>query len=105
MNCSLWKFNVALLWGVLGLPLSASTWDYGRTIGHLGAADHTISLGHLLETGQVGPGDHVLMVGTAPGITYSCAVLEILGPLPDATADSGDSADSADSDDLEGAAR
>lgn len=91
--------------GVLGLPLSASTWDYGRTIGHLGAADHTISLGHLLETGQVGPGDHVLMVGTAPGITYSCAVLEILGPLPDATADSGDSADSADSDDLEGAAR
>jgi 3-oxoacyl-[acyl-carrier-protein] synthase-3 len=63
--------------GVLGLPLSMSTWDYGRTIGHMGAGDHTISLRHLLQSGQIGPGDHVLMIGTAPGLTYSCAVLEI----------------------------
>jgi 3-oxoacyl-[acyl-carrier-protein] synthase III len=63
--------------GALGLPLSHSTWEFGRTLGHLGASDQIVSLDHLLSTGQVGPGDHVLLVGMAAGITMSSAVVKI----------------------------
>ncbi|MFI7110225.1 ketoacyl-ACP synthase III family protein [Nonomuraea sp. NPDC050227] len=63
---------------VVDLPMSRSTWDYGRTIGHCGAGDQVLSLDHLLTTGQLGPGDHLLMLGTGPGVTVSGAVLEIL---------------------------
>jgi 3-oxoacyl-[acyl-carrier-protein] synthase III len=68
--------------GVLRLPLSSSTWEYGRTVGHLGAADHLVSLDHLLSSGQVGPGDYLLLMGLAPGVTYSCAVVKILSTPP-----------------------
>ena len=64
--------------GVLGFPLAASTWGFGRTVGHLGACDHMVSLHHLLTTGQLAPGDAVLMCGYAPGVTYKAAVLRIL---------------------------
>jgi len=63
---------------VLRMPMSKSTWDYARTVGHLGASDHLVSLDHLLSTGQLAPGDHVLLGGIGPGITISCAVLKIL---------------------------
>jgi 3-oxoacyl-[acyl-carrier-protein] synthase III len=66
----------------LGLPLSKSTWDFGRTVGHLGASDQIVSLDHLLTTGVLGPGDHLLMLGIGPGVTISCAVVEILSPAP-----------------------
>lgn len=64
---------------LLDLPMSRSTWDYGRTIGHCGASDQVLSLDHLLRTGQLGPGDHLLMLGTGPGVTVSGAVIEIIG--------------------------
>jgi clorobiocin biosynthesis protein CloN2 len=63
---------------VLGFPLRQSTWDYGSGIGHLGASDHLISLHHLLATGQLSPGDHVLLAGFSPGVTYKSAVVQIL---------------------------
>ncbi|MEV4805673.1 ketoacyl-ACP synthase III family protein [Nonomuraea sp. NPDC049421] len=63
---------------LLDLPMSRSTWDYGRTIGHCGAADQVLSLDHLLLTGRLGPGDHLLMLGTGPGVTVSGAVIEII---------------------------
>src|SRR5216683_370751 len=62
----------------LGLSLSQSTWDFGRTVGHLGASDQVVSLEHLLVTGQLAAGDHVLMLGTGPGVTISGAVIQIL---------------------------
>ncbi|AXK33368.1 3-oxoacyl-ACP synthase [Streptomyces armeniacus] len=68
--------------GALGLPLSKSTWEYGRTVGHLGASDQIVSLNHLLETGELGPGDRVLLAGMAPGVTLSSAVVEIVGTPP-----------------------
>jgi 3-oxoacyl-[acyl-carrier-protein] synthase III len=37
-----------------------------------------VSLHHLLTTGRVGPGDHVLLCGLAPGVTYKAAVLKVL---------------------------
>lgn len=85
-NCSKEESDAQFL-GVLDLPLSMTTWEFTRTIGHLGAADHLVSLDHLLKTEQVSRGDRVLVVGLAPGVTYSCAVLEILDPpgVPRAT--------------------
>jgi 3-oxoacyl-[acyl-carrier-protein] synthase-3 len=66
----------------LGLPLSASTWDFGRTVGHLGASDQVVSLERLVSTGALGSGDHLLMLGVGPGVTISCAVVKILATPP-----------------------
>jgi 3-oxoacyl-[acyl-carrier-protein] synthase-3/clorobiocin biosynthesis protein CloN2 len=66
----------------LGLPMSKSTWEFGRSVGHLAASDQMVSLEHLLATGQLVPGDHVLLLGIGPGITISSAVVEILAPPP-----------------------
>ncbi|KOX05164.1 MULTISPECIES: ketoacyl-ACP synthase III family protein [unclassified Streptomyces] len=66
----------------LGLPMERSTWEFGRTVGHLGASDQIVSLDHLLRTGGLGPGDHLLMLGVGPGVTLSCAVVRILHPAP-----------------------
>ena len=61
----------------LGLPLSRSTWEFGRTIGHCGASDQILSLEHLVVTRELGPGDHLLMLGQGPGVVLSGAVVEI----------------------------
>lgn len=66
----------------LGLAMSRSTWEFGRTVGHLGASDQVVSLDHLLSAGQLGPGDHLLMLGVGPGVTISCALVEIVEPVP-----------------------
>jgi 3-oxoacyl-[acyl-carrier-protein] synthase III len=63
----------------LGLPLSKSTWDYGRTVGHVGSCDYLLSLRYLLDTGQLSAGDHVLLVGSGPGYNMASAVLTITG--------------------------
>lgn len=61
----------------LKLTLDQSAWDFGRTVGHLGAADYLVSLGHLLGTGQLSAGDRVLLVGGTAGFTVSSAVLTV----------------------------
>ncbi|MEV5985174.1 ketoacyl-ACP synthase III family protein [Streptomyces sp. NPDC052051] len=61
----------------LGLPMSRSSWDFGRTVGHAGAADPVISLEHLLCTGELSPGDHVLLTSQGPGWICSACVLTI----------------------------
>ncbi|MFE3194122.1 ketoacyl-ACP synthase III family protein [Nocardia sp. NPDC059240] len=53
-------------------------WDYTSTIGHTGAADLFLGLEHIRSTGQVGPGDHVLMIAAATGMEAGAAVVEIL---------------------------
>jgi len=63
----------------LGLPLSKSTWDYGQTVGHVGSCDYLLSLGYLLNTGQLSVGDHVLLTGCAPGFNVASAILTITG--------------------------
>jgi len=62
----------------LGLPMDQSTWRFGSARGHLGASDFAVAVEHLLTTGEVGPGDHVVLVGGAAGYSMSCAVLQIL---------------------------
>ncbi|SHJ73169.1 3-oxoacyl-[acyl-carrier-protein] synthase-3/clorobiocin biosynthesis protein CloN2 [Nocardiopsis flavescens] len=65
---------------VLDLPLSASTWDYGRRVGHIGAGDPFLGLRHLMDNKEVGPGDHVILGGLGSGVTVSCAVVRVLDP-------------------------
>ncbi|WP_460344737.1 ketoacyl-ACP synthase III family protein [Actinoallomurus acanthiterrae] len=66
----------------LGLSMSQSTWEFGRTVGHLGAADQFVALDHLLETGRLARGDHLLMVGFGAGTTIAAAVVRILEEPP-----------------------
>lgn len=66
----------------LGLPMKMSTWEYGRTVGHLGASDQIVSLDHLLGSGELGEGDHLLMLGVGPGVTLSSAIVRITHPAP-----------------------
>ncbi|MEV4148819.1 ketoacyl-ACP synthase III family protein [Amycolatopsis sp. NPDC049691] len=67
---------------LLGFPFERSTWDFARTIGHLGASDHFVALHHLLTEGALGAGDHVLLSGYSPGLTYKSAVLRITADAP-----------------------
>lgn len=52
----------------------------GRTIGHTGGGDPFIGLDHLLETGAVGPGDLVMIIGDGWVTGRTCAVIEVLTP-------------------------
>jgi 3-oxoacyl-[acyl-carrier-protein] synthase III len=65
----------------LGLTREISTWEYGRAIGH-SAGDHLLAFDHLLATGELGPGDHLLMLGAGPGVNLAAAVIEIVDPAP-----------------------
>lgn len=66
----------------IGIDPDRGMLDFGRRVGHLGLNDHVAGLDHLLATGAVGRGDHVLMLGNAPGIALGCAVIEILDTMP-----------------------
>ncbi|MEV8330034.1 ketoacyl-ACP synthase III family protein [Streptomyces niveus] len=58
-------------------------WDFGRGVGHTGASDQSSALHHLVSTGAVSPGDRVMLLGAGAGISFSCAVVEILDvPAP-----------------------
>jgi 3-oxoacyl-[acyl-carrier-protein] synthase III len=66
------------LLAMLDLPLAKSNWDFGRHLGHLGASDQLVSLANMLGTGELRPGDHLLMLGVAPGVSVAGAVVQIL---------------------------
>jgi 3-oxoacyl-[acyl-carrier-protein] synthase III len=62
----------------LGLPMERSTWEFGKSVGHAGAADLIISLDHSVRSGELSPGDHVLLTSQGPGWICSSAVLKIV---------------------------
>jgi 3-oxoacyl-[acyl-carrier-protein] synthase III len=62
----------------LGLGVERGIVGYGQETGRLGTADQFAGLTHLVESGQLKPGEHVLMLGGGPGMTVTVAVLEIL---------------------------
>ncbi|GGY05654.1 ketoacyl-ACP synthase III family protein [Streptomyces hiroshimensis] len=64
---------------LLGVPLARSTWEFARSVGHLGAGDQFAGLDHLISSGEVKEGDKVLLVGGGSGFSCTCAVLEITG--------------------------
>lgn len=61
-----------------GLELAASTWEWGRRTGHVGAADQLTGLAELVECGAVRPGERVMLVGIGAGFSWTCAVVEVL---------------------------
>ncbi|WP_329587720.1 hypothetical protein OG500_24485 [Kitasatospora sp. NBC_01250] len=54
------------------------SWDFGRSVGHMGGSDVIVSLNHMLESGELAPGDHVLLTSSGPGWTCTATVLTIL---------------------------
>ncbi|MYT17594.1 3-oxoacyl-ACP synthase [Streptomyces sp. SID4951] len=64
----------------LGLPMERSSFDFGRSVGHVGGADVFISLEHLVRTGEVGAGDNVLLFSQAPGWLCTASVVTVLNP-------------------------
>ncbi|MFH8367681.1 ketoacyl-ACP synthase III family protein [Streptomyces sp. NPDC018031] len=64
----------------MGLDASLGGVDFFRDVGHAGAADIGIQLNHLLETGQVAAGDHLVMMSAGPGIMITAAVVTVLDP-------------------------
>lgn len=61
----------------MGLSPSQGLLEFGRRLGHLTVNDQIVGLNHLVETGQVGPGDHVLIVAHGGGVSITCAVVRI----------------------------
>jgi 3-oxoacyl-[acyl-carrier-protein] synthase-3 len=51
--------------------------EFGRGIGHLAVGDQVAGLEHLVMTGQVDPGDRVLVLANGAGAALACAVIEI----------------------------
>jgi 3-oxoacyl-[acyl-carrier-protein] synthase III len=66
----------------LGIELEQTTWDYGRRVGHCGAVDQFIAFEHLVATGGLMPGDHLLMVGFGSGTSVAAAVFRLLETSP-----------------------
>lgn len=60
-----------------GITEPMTTWDWGRTVGHLGAGNQLAGLTHLIETGTVRVGDRVALCGNGVGFSYGCAIVEI----------------------------
>ncbi|WP_432969450.1 ketoacyl-ACP synthase III family protein [Dactylosporangium sp. CA-233914] len=60
-----------------GCPLAKSTWEFGRTTGHLGSGDQFAGLDFLVRTKQVAEGDLVLLIGGGTGYTCTAALIEI----------------------------
>ncbi|MER5641284.1 ketoacyl-ACP synthase III family protein [Kitasatospora sp. NPDC002227] len=63
-----------------GIDRARTVYDWGRSLGHMGAGDQLIGFTHLAESGRLRPGDLVLTAGAGIGFMWSAAVLEILEP-------------------------
>ena len=61
------------------IDLARTTWDWSRTVGHLGAGDQFAGLGHLVDSGKARPGDRCVLISVGAGYTWGCAVVEITG--------------------------
>ncbi|WP_329580367.1 ketoacyl-ACP synthase III family protein [Kitasatospora sp. NBC_01250] len=66
----------------LGLPMEKSSWEYARGVGHLATSDHLAAFDHLVGTGALVPGDLMLMIGLAHGLSIAGAVIEITATPP-----------------------
>lgn len=65
-------------WDALGFTREQTAWDYGRTVGHLGAGDQFAGLDHI--TPALTPGERVLVFGVGVGFNFAAAVLEVVAP-------------------------
>jgi 3-oxoacyl-[acyl-carrier-protein] synthase-3 len=61
---------------LIGIDVSQTVWELGRTTGHVGAADPITGLTYLLEQGQLSVGERVMLVGIGYGFFWACALVE-----------------------------
>ncbi|GGJ96675.1 3-oxoacyl-ACP synthase [Pilimelia anulata] len=61
----------------LDVPLERTAWEWGRTVGHLGAGDQFGGLAHLRRAGALRPGQLCALVGAGAGFAWSTAILRI----------------------------
>jgi len=66
----------------LGIDVSQTGWELGRTTGHMGPADPIVGLTYLLEQGQLSVGERVVLAGIGYGWFWSCALVECV-EIPD----------------------
>lgn len=66
----------------LKIPESATTWHWGKTVGHMGAGDQIAGLDHLIETTTLKPGDRCMMLGVGAGFSWTSAVIEFIESPP-----------------------
>jgi 3-oxoacyl-[acyl-carrier-protein] synthase III len=62
------------------IPLEKTCWSELRKNGHVGPCDQLLGLWHLADTGQLEPGQFVLVVGSGLGFQFACFLLEIVQP-------------------------
>ncbi|MGH3415988.1 MAG: ketoacyl-ACP synthase III family protein, partial [Actinocrinis sp.] len=62
-----------------GIEVERTTWEWSRTVGHLGAADQFASLDHLVASGRARPGDRCVMVSVGAGYSWGAAVVQFDG--------------------------
>lgn len=62
----------------LALDRARTTWDFGRRIGHIGAADIFAGLDHLVSSGQLAVGQRVMIIGAGAGASWTAAILQIV---------------------------
>jgi 3-oxoacyl-[acyl-carrier-protein] synthase III len=61
----------------LGITEDRTMTELGLRVGHLGASDQIVALDHLLRSGEVADGDHVLLLGIGVGMTWTAVLLEL----------------------------
>nr|AKT74268.1 TxnA5 [Streptomyces bottropensis] len=61
-----------------GIDPKRTTWDWSRTVGHLGAGDQFASLDRLVVSGLAVPGDRCVLISVGAGYSWGCAVVDIL---------------------------
>lgn len=61
----------------VGIPLDRTNAAVAARHGHMGAADQLISLGLLLDAGEIKPGDVVALSGTSIGMRWYCGLVRI----------------------------
>ena len=66
----------------LGIEVAQTGWEFGRTTGHVGAADPFVGLTHMLEQGQLSVGERVMLVGIGSGFFWSSVLVECVA-VPD----------------------
>ena len=66
----------------LGIDVSQTAWELGRTTGHMGATDPMAGLAYLLEQGELSVGDRVVLMGIGYGWFWAGALIECV-EIPD----------------------
>jgi 3-oxoacyl-[acyl-carrier-protein] synthase-3 len=66
----------------LGIDVSQTAWELGRTTGHIGAADPIAGLAYLLEQGKLSVGERVMLMGIGYGWFWSGVLVECV-EIPD----------------------